>query len=414
MTNEESSSKVDRSGRANKGSYMQDDWAAYALEESKKAGQPAHTSPEAVNGAVQHNQSTNGVAQPIALSALSRLRNAAVNDRIKEIEERLAKERDVIPGMITTGTVTLVYAPSGAGKTVWILGNLFQSIRNNLIRGSDVIYFNEDDGAKGVLQKAKLGHKHGMTMVTLANSPDPTLRNTADALRLLTAIRQEGEADGKIVICDTLKKFAPVLNKSDMREILHVFREFAAAGGTVILLGHCNKHRTMDGRLIYEGVGDLKADVDNMFGLDPLNDKFATYQELLVINEKDRSQISFEGGFKYKQTGALISYEESVDSVQFMSPDQISDLKDKQRGQINVGKALSKYEDEYVLLHSIMKDGKSYSQSDLFSFLNDDDVNPNGCSRKTLRNCIDLLKNNHLKLERRGAHGKKFYQWQSF
>ena len=59
-----------------------------------------------------------------------------------------------------------------------------------------------------------------------------------------------------------------------MREVLHVFREFAAAGGTVILLGHCNKHRTMDGRLIYEGVGDLKADVDNMFGLDPLNDKF--------------------------------------------------------------------------------------------------------------------------------------------
>ncbi len=112
-------------------------------------------------------------------------------------------------------------------KQFWILGNLFQSIRNNLIKGSDVIYFNEDDGAKGVLQKAKLGHKHGMTMVTLATSPDPYLRNTSDALRLLSAIRQEGEADGKIVICDTLKKFAPVLNKADMREVLHVFREFS-------------------------------------------------------------------------------------------------------------------------------------------------------------------------------------------
>jgi archaellum biogenesis ATPase FlaH len=392
---------------------MQDDWTLYALEQDRK-GQTANTPQEALNGASQHNQSTNGVAHPIAVSSLSRLRSAAINDRIQELEDRLAKERDVIPGMITTGTVTLVYAPSGAGKTVWILGNLFQSIRNNLISGSDVIYFNEDDGAKGVLQKAKLGHKHGMTMVTLANSPDPSLRNTGDALRLLNAIRQEGEADGKIVICDTLKKFAPVLNKSDMREVLHVFREFAAAGGTVILLGHCNKHRTMDGRLIYEGVGDLKADVDNMFGLDPLNDKFAEHQELLVINEKDRSQISFEGGFKYKQTGALISYEESVDSVQFMSPDQISDLKTKQRGQINIGKALSKYEDEFVLLSSVMKNGQSYSQSELFSLLNDEEVNPNGCSRKTLRTCIDLLKDNHLKLERRGAHGKKFYRWQSF
>ena len=115
-------------------------------------------------------------------------------------------------------------------------------------------------------------------------------------------------------------------------------------------------------------------------------------------------------------TNGIVDYwlHESVDSVQFMSPDQLSDLKTKQRGQINIGKALSKYEDEFVLLSSVMKDGRSYSQSDLFGLLNDDDVNPNGCSRKTLRTCIDLLKDNYLQLERRGAHGKKFYRWQSF
>ena len=106
----------------------------------------------------------------------------------------------------------------------------------------------------------------------------------------------------------------------------------------------------MDGRLIYEGVGDLKSDVDNMFGLDPVNDKFAAYQELLVINEKDRSQISFEGGFKYKQTNEVVHYEESVDSVQFMNPDDISELKTKQTQQINIAKAQSQYEDEYYFL----------------------------------------------------------------
>ena len=395
---------------------MQDDWAAYCLEQNST---PTSTQ-RPLNGPLSndnkthltplpsHNSLSNGLSQP---SSLDRLRSAAVNDRIAELERRLESERDVIPGMITTGTVTLVYAPSGAGKTVWILGNLFQSIRNNLIKGSDVIYFNEDDGAKGVLQKAKLGHKHGMTMVTLANSPDPGLRTTADALRLLDSIRSEGLANGKIVICDTLKKFAPVLNKGDMREVLHVFREFAAAGGTVILLGHCNKHRSMDGRLVYEGVGDLKADVDNMFGLDPLNDKFSSYQELLVINEKDRSQVSFEGGFKYRQTGALINYEESVDSVQFLSPEDISSLKEKQRAQINIAKALAKYEDEFIFLSSVMKNGQTFSQSELFEMLKEEELNPNGCSRKQVRICIELLKNNHLRLERRGAHGKKFYSW---
>ena len=386
---------------------MQDDWAAYCEEQSRIVT----TIPSPPINGTHINGVSSGIEVNAVASSMARLRNAAVNDRIEEIEKRLAKERDVIPGMITTGTVTLVYAPSGAGKTVWILGNLFQSIRNNLIRGSDVIYFNEDDGAKGVLQKAKLGDRHGMTMVTLANSPDPQLRNTADALRLLDLIRIEGEADGKIVVCDTLKKFAPVLNKGDMREILHVFREFAAAGGTVILLGHCNKHRTMDGRLVYEGVGDLKSDVDNMFGLDPLNDKFAAWQELLVINEKDRSQVSFEGGFKYKQTGALIQYEESVDSVQFMSPDDITELKDKQKAQINAGKAKAKYEDEFYFLKSAMSGGRSFSQSELYSLLRDEEANPNECTKKTLRNCMDLLRGNYLELERRGANNAKFYKW---
>ena len=375
---------------------MQDEWDIYCQELNKIQANPTQIPTPHINGATHQNGTS---------SALSKLMYAAVNDRIEEMEERLAKERDVVPGMITTGTVTLVYAPSGAGKTVWILGNLFQSIRNNLIKGSDVIYFNEDDGAKGVLQKAKMGRKHGMTMITLSNSPDPMLRTTDDALRLLSQIREEGHADGKIVICDTLKKFAPVLNKGDMRDVLHVFREFAAAGGTVILLGHCNKHRSLDGRLIYEGVGDLKSDVDNMFGLDPVNDKFAAYQELLVINEKDRSQISFEGGFKYKQTSAVVHYEESEDSVQFMSPDDISELKEKQRGQINIGKALSKHEDEYILLSSVMKEGKLWAQSELFDLLSDHEVNPNGCTRKTLRSCIDLLKGNNLTLERKGTHG---------
>ena len=376
---------------------MTDEWSIYCDEQNQITAPASMLKPIATG--------QNG------RSALDRLRSAALNDRIEELEQRLAKERDVIPGMITTGTVTLVYAPSGAGKTVWILGNLFQSIRNNLIKGSDVIYFNEDDGARGALQKAKLGKRHGMTMVTLANSNDPYLRNTNQALELLNAIREEGEADGKIVICDTLKKFVGVMNKGEMRDVLHVFREFAAAGGTVVLLGHCNKHRSMDGRLIFEGVGDLKADVDNMFGLDPLNDKFSFHQELLVINEKDRSQISFEGGFKYKQTSETVGYEESVDSVEFMSPDDISDMKVKQSAQIKIGKAIAKYEDEYIFLSSSMKAHKLYSQADLFDMLNDSEVNPNGVTKKMLRTCMELLKGNNLKLERRGAHGKKYYRW---
>ena len=356
------------------------------------------------------NGNVYGSARPT--SSLERLQAASTHHRLAELKQRLANEREVISGMITTGTVTLVYAPSGAGKTVWVLGNLFKSIRNNLIKGSDVIYFNEDDGARGIVQKAEMGMKHGMAMITLANSQDPGLRSADDALRLLDMIREEGQAEGKIIICDTLKKFASVLNKGEVSVILHCFREFAAAGGTVILLGHCNKHRSLDGRLIYEGVQDLKADVDNMFGLDPLNDKFADHQELLVINEKDRRQISFSGGFRYRQTSETVGYEESVDSVEFLDEDDISDLKKKQMAQINVAKAFAKYEDEVLFLESIMKGGEEYSQAELFRLLADEHLNPNECTKKTLRNCMDLLKNNMLKLRRNPSNNAKNYRWQ--
>ena len=393
---------------------MRDEWAEYH-EMMAKRGKPATTPPQGhLNGSSQQNSLPPTQDIEVPVSALSKLRSAAVNSRLEEMEERLQRERDVIPKMITTGTVTLVYAPSGAGKTVWILGNLFQSIDNGLIRGEDVIYFNEDDGARGVIQKAKLGDQRGMTMVTLSNSNDPLLRNTGDALRLLNLIRLEGEADGKIVICDTLKKFAPVLNKGDMREVLHVFREFAASGGTVILLGHCNKHRTMDGRLVYEGVGDLKADVDNMFGLDPLNDKYAPYQELLVINEKDRSQVSFKGGFKYKQTSQLIDYKESVASVEFLGEDDIENLTLRQKAQINITKAKAHYEDEFFFLKAAMKTGQTFSQSDLYRMLYDDEINPNECTKKTLRNCMKLLQGNYLQMERVGQYNAKHYKWVTY
>ena len=135
------------------------------------------------------------------------------------------------------------------------------------------------------------------------------------------------------------------------------------------------------------------------------------HQELLVINEKDRKQISFSGGFRYRQTSDAVGYEESVDSVEFMDDDDIGDLKKKQQSQINIGKAFSKYEDEVLFLESAMKGGAEYSQAELFRMLADEDLNPNECTKKTLRNCMDLLKNNMLKLRRNPTNNAKNYRW---
>ena len=80
---------------------MQDDWAMYCEELNKIQVNPTQIFTPHINGATHQKRHI--------LSTI-KIMFAAVNDRIEEMEERLAKERDVIPGMITTGTVTLVRA----------------------------------------------------------------------------------------------------------------------------------------------------------------------------------------------------------------------------------------------------------------------------------------------------------------
>ena len=81
--------------------------------------------------------------------------------------------------------------------------------------------------------------------------------NSARAAAFLTL------ALGNIVlIVDTLKKFVELMSKGGARLFFSLMRALTQRGATVILLGHTNKHRGPDGKLVFEGVGDVRADVD--------------------------------------------------------------------------------------------------------------------------------------------------------
>ena len=249
-------------------------------------------------------------------------------------------------------------------------------------------------------------------MINLSSNFDDCLRSSNQALDLLSEIQVSQEADGKIVILDTLKKFVPVLDKSTVSRTFDVFRRFASAGGTVILLGHTNKNRDSKGKLIFEGVGDLRSDVDNLYGFEPLHNKFSDYQELLVINEKDRQQESFEGGFKYRQTSSLLSYKESINSVSRIFSDEFDRLKKQNTANRNAQQAWQKYRNEFFFIQDNMKNGEKVAYSDLMDFCDDKELNPNCVSKKRLRNCMDLLKGNHLKEDRVGERNRQYFTWQ--
>ena len=66
---------------------MQDDWAAYCEEQSRIVT----TIPSPPINGTHINGASSGIEVNAVTSSMARLRNAAVNDRIEEIEKRLAK-----------------------------------------------------------------------------------------------------------------------------------------------------------------------------------------------------------------------------------------------------------------------------------------------------------------------------------
>ncbi len=80
---------------------------------------------------------------------------------------------------------------------------------------------------------------------------------------------QDVNLDGHVLIVDTLKKMASVNDKVSVKELFKLFRSLTGKGMTIILLGHTNKYGDDDGMPVFEGVGDNRADVDELIYLIP-------------------------------------------------------------------------------------------------------------------------------------------------
>jgi hypothetical protein len=100
-----------------------------------------------------------------------------------------------------------------------------------------------------------------------------------------------------VFIFDTLKKMTDVINKREAKVLYTLLRSLSTKGATIILLGHTNKHLGLDGKTIFEGTGDLRADVDEMIYLDSVKDEATGKLTVTTRPDKIRADIkpiSFE------------------------------------------------------------------------------------------------------------------------
>jgi hypothetical protein len=172
--------------------------------------------------------------------------------------EKMQATRMICRGLIAHQHLIGLLGPAGSGKTAIATSVLAA----DLARSFRVWFFQEDASAGDLPRLHEHATKHGYRVLSSVLSG----KTTQDQLNELDRIaRADVDLSESVFIFDTLKKFCDLMSKGGTRAFLTQMRALTLRGATVVLLGHTNKHRGPDGKLVFEGVGDVRNDVDDLF-----------------------------------------------------------------------------------------------------------------------------------------------------
>ena len=147
-------------------------------------------------------------------------------------------------------------APPGWCKTTlarWLACRLAE-------RGLEVYYFQLDTAAAQIKEQYKEAEAHEYQLIT----PLKDGQSDETAKEILEDLMKSSDLDDVVVFIDTLAKFTDVNNKNELKKILALLRQATRNGLTVVALAHARKYKDEDGSIVYDGVGDLQANIDQM------------------------------------------------------------------------------------------------------------------------------------------------------
>jgi hypothetical protein len=142
---------------------------------------------------------------------------------------------------------------------------------------------------------------------------------------------EEGSARGTVVIIDTLKKFTNLMDKGRSSEFANVCRDYVAAGGTIIALGHTAKNKNADGSPRYQGTTDILEDFDAVYVAELIVPKASPDQRVIrFTQQKSRANSPEVVGYAYSAQSGL-TYQEKLASLRLAYPEELDgrDLSDE-------------------------------------------------------------------------------------
>lgn len=237
----------------------------------------------------------------------------SLNGQSEAMKKQMLADIFVLKKMAILGQFTVFYAAPNIGKTLLVIWMIIQGIKNSDIDPSDIFYINADDNYKGLTFKLALAEKYGFHML----APDYANFESAKFLTYIKKMIADGNARGKVVILDTLKKFVDIMRKDKSSDFGIVMRSFVSHGGTVIGLGHVNKHRSIEGKSVYGGTSDITDDADCYYIIEEAQST-ATTKTIRFENKKSRGDVDKVATFTYTNE-KVSNYQELLDSVKTIS-----------------------------------------------------------------------------------------------
>ena len=241
------------------------------------------------------------------------LQRFSLNGQSAEMRKQMLEDKYILKGLAIYGQYTVFYASPNTGKTLLVLWMLTKAIKAGEIEGRDVYYINADDNHKGLTEKVQVAEKYGFQML----SPSYNGFESDRFFECIQSIIDDDTAKGKIVILDTLKKFTNVMQKDAASEFGKIMRAFVQHGGSIICLGHTNKHKDPNGKSVYGGTSDIADDADCYYMLEEISVTEKT-KTVRFENRKSRGDVDKTATFTYTNQ-RVTSYQGLMDSVETLS-----------------------------------------------------------------------------------------------
>lgn len=236
-----------------------------------------------------------------------------------EFEKNAIKAEPLLGEIALAGQATVLFAPPNAGKTLAALKLLNDAVMERRVEPGNVYYINADDNSEGVAAKLRLMDDLGVH--TLVPGQKGFLPRNLPAL--LTDMAKGGRAKGVVVIIDTLKKVASLMDKAAASQLTEAVRLVVGAGGTVVGFAHTNKQPKANGKLQFTGTTDVRDDFDAAYIITPIDvEGFEDQQVIEFECIKSRGPNVPLAHYAYDK-GKDATYPERLASFRLVAPDEL-------------------------------------------------------------------------------------------